>query len=479
MARLLGLFVVVSLGSPTSLIALPAQGWQRGALPVSLRGDAWTSPYSHLGVPAESGSRGRSPSNGPDVRAPMEGETPASRAIRQAASHEPPVFSPLPMRIQSVDGSIRVYASQTLDRLGLLRWAEESLARSEKLTGITRTRPGRVLRIAVEAGGGGREVGAAVSQHREGDGVVQVLRLDGVDGLERLVFDEALCQVAVWGYVLDQWEGVREGRDEDRWVSEQIPAATPTWLWQGLAGCLQPARRAEAADLVRRAWDHGRLEPLVPYLRRNGIPDPTAMGSGDPARRAAYATMLVGWLLELPERDARWDRLCGAIAAGDALTPEFLAATLPACATVVDLEDQWDRWLLAQERRIYTPGVTRASDLGRLREELILVRGVLGVPNRDPIPVQFGARELMAWRREAWVWAFGNAKALRLRTLALGRDDAFRHVVDSYAAYFDGLAAKARARTLRRLLATAEVAMADYEAAQPAGPPEPAPSLVR
>jgi hypothetical protein len=51
--------------------------------------------------------------------------------------------------------------------------------------------------------------------------------------------------------------------------------------------------------------------------------------------------------------------------------------------------------------------------------------------------------------------------------------------VDSYAAYFDGLAAKARARTLRRLLATAEVAMADYEAAQPAGPPEPAPSLVR
>lgn len=413
-----------------------------------MAGEAPTSPYPRVA----DGSR-------------LPTEAPAT------STNAPPTFSPLPMRIQSTDGSIRVFAPKTLDRLGLLRWAEDSLARTEKLTGIARTRPGRILRIVVEPGGrGGRdEIGAAVSQHREGNGVVQVVRLDGVDGLERTVFDAALCQVAVWGYVVDQWEGVRAGHDEARWIATQIPEATPAWLWQGLCGCLQPARRAEAADLLRRTWDHGRLEPLVPFLRRGGAPDPNA----EPALGAAYATTLVGWLMELPQRDARFDRLFAAIAAGDPLTPELLAETLPDCESVVDLEDQWDRWLLAQDRRIYTPGVTRASDVVRLREELTLVRGVLGVPNRDPIPVQFDARALIAWRREPWVWAFGNAKALRLRTLALGRDDDFRHVVDAYSAYFDGLAARKRARALRGLLDAADAALAAYEAAQPAGPPEP------
>ena len=383
----------------------------------------------------------------------------------------------LPSVARDTNRRVWVASTNNADKLVMLRWADDRIGRMERLTNIPRGSVGPTLRISLlPAQPGVPEV--STEQQLESGEVVQRLVLRGNGGLpERAAVDEALCRLLIYGYVLDHWDSVSAGRDVGRWVQRDVPAAVPTWIWRGLAGCLEPSTRAASSDRVVAAWHTGQLVPLVGFLRAGGRIVPLGLNAADAAGEdllRAYETMAMLWLLGQPEPASRLDTLFAALAAGESITPNFLAATMPDVDTVVDLEEQWDAWILAQGRIIYRPGQTRPADIIRLGDELALTRGLDGIPSGAEFPASGTMRDLLAHRDAPWIPTFASAKTLRLRTLALGRDAMFQNVVERYCAYLKALGERRNVKRLESLLGGAEGGMvtegnAGGQAAAPRG----------
>jgi hypothetical protein len=342
-------------------------------------------------------------------------------------------------------------------RLLLLRWVDDALARIERTVDIPRTRQGRMLRVlAPDPDGDADAPGEAETyQELEHNGVAQVLLLRHATRMERSVARQALCRLAIYGYVLDHAESRSPAVPFAEWVWRDIPAAVPDWLWRGLAGYLDANARADSSEQAATAWREGGLPTLAAFLRAGGNPAFSDAEDSEALKRA-YEIMLVNWLITFPRHGELFDRLFAQLASGDALTPEWVCQCLPDCETVTDLGEQWDAWMLVQRRRIPAPGETRESDIQRLEQELVLRRGDPGIPADSDFPESGRFDALLDFRRERWMRGFVAIKTHALRSLALGRGDAYRGVIDAYCEFLDALGRRARSKQLEARLQEAE-----------------------
>lgn len=332
---------------------------------------------------------------------------------------------------------LSVIATNSAEKLEVLRWAGERITRVERMTQISRNTPGISLRFVLLPADATLPPLSA-EQNVEDGKVVQRLIMRGM--VTRTAADEHLCQLLMLGYMLDHWEGVKADRNKSQWVEQDLPAILPVWMWRGLAGCLEPESRAVSSDRVAAAWRSGQLVPLVPFLRASaGAAPASPLPLPDEPLQSAYATMLMHWLLSMPESDVLLDALCADLAAGDPITPERLADVLPNCPSVIDLEERWDACMLSQARSIHMLGETRRSDVARLEEALRLARGADGIPRKSGFPAHGSLEDLAAHRDARWLPGVVNVKTVQLRMLALGRGEEFREVVEQYCTYLAGL----------------------------------------
>lgn len=396
---------------------------------------------------------------------------PAARADDTSPVPAQVAFPEWPTLARTATRGAWVVATNSLLKLRLLRWADDRMDRIERLTGIARNSDGRTLRIVQRPPAPGAPA-ASVSQRLEYGLVAQTLMVRGTDDFDRQAADAGLCQLLVYGYVLDHWTKAATGRDYAEWVACGVPERVPTWLWRGLAGCLDSSSRADSSDQLLAAWREGQLCPLVGFLRAGGrlvAASDADVAMESPLQRA-YETMLVSWLLNQPAPDTRLDMLCARLAAGERITPEALVENIQGSGSVVDLEERWDAWILAQGRMIYAPGETRALDVVRLRAELILDRNLLGIPEASGFPARGTMRDLLPARDAPWIPTVVSIKSLRLHTLALGKDEAFQDICEAYCAYLAALAERKKERRLERLWTAAEESWRTYQAA-PGGQP--------
>ncbi len=387
----------------------------------------------------------------------------------------PADFPAAPGLLKSADGATWVVGGDSLDRMLLLDWVEDVSTRVERLTGLPRTRQGRGLGVVLMDDDPAALPAVESLQYLVDGRLEQRLRLTHGSVFPRDTLETELCRLLGWGYVVDHAAGAAPRDALGVWVAETVPAGVPDALALGMRGALTPETRAAASDLLYREWTRGRLPPLATYLRAAGA---CAVGPPEPGLRMeeAYAIMLVNWITTAPTRAERWACVFARLASGGGLGPDVLIECLSGeGARVADLEERWDAWILAQPRRILAPGVTRPMDWALLRAELEIPRGQQGLPNDPDLPPRLALEALAAYRGAAWMPRVAQAKALRLRTLALGRGEDLHAVVDPLCEYLDLLTRGARPRRLQAAWAAAAAALdvwdAQGEPAYPSGHP--------
>lgn len=393
-----------------------------------------------------------------------------------AAADGPPSLSP--RAVSSPTGSFLVVAADPKEALLLLRWLEDSADYVEDVVGqpipfgergnltFVLHRLGNVERP--RAGTSREAAGARLAQR-----LVVFTRTAAVSDDVSCVLARLLLERYVWALAATN-------------APRKEPQPVPYWLAEGVSQSADSGLRARNCERAIAEWKQGRIPSIGRFLEGatqapEPDPGPEAAGtaaSDDPAGREAtraICSVLVSWLQSLPGGPARFQAILGRLAAGEPVTPEWLAGVVPGAKSAADLDRQWDGWMLRQKSVIRLPGVLTASGVDELGEGLLLYPGQCGMPlsdaPREPVPW----RELIRRRDEPWIREFVQSKTVGLRVQSAGRGPEIAAVVERYAEFLDALGRGKSESRLTRLLETAEQALkALREKVQPAlSAPEP------
>ena len=163
------------------------------------------------------------------------------------------------------------------------------------------------------------------------------------------------------------------------------------------------------------------------------------------------------WVLSQPEKGECLRRVFERVAAGDPLSAQWFVPFVPGCATVADLDEQWDRWILQQKRVVYDPGLVMSDVIRQIEAQLTLYPGDSGIPLSTNLNERIEIRDLVARRKETWIAGVAQDRAMRLRVLSAGRGQELRDVVEAYCEFFEALGKnRTRVKTLEDLLAKAQ-----------------------
>jgi hypothetical protein len=235
------------------------------------------------------------------------------------------------------------------------------------------------------------------------------------------------------------------------------PPVVPLWLERGIGQNLYRAQRARNNSAALALWQRGQMRPLASLLAATGR-DPD---EPFPASRAVLGTLL-RWLLSLDNHRQVFERLFAALAAGDDITAEWLAATVAGRPAAPAAEELWDNWLLAQRRAVLAPGQATPEAISLLKAELLLYPGSFGIPLTAGASGPRDLSVLIAERNSEWVLPLIQARTASLRLLAIGRGPEFGSVVDAYCRFLDAVPVMSP-RELKRLLEAANGALAILE----------------
>lgn len=194
----------------------------------------------------------------------------------------------------------------------------------------------------------------------------------------------------------------------------------PEWLVRGMAALADRPRNGLLFEEAYNAWSHASLD------------EARALFSRDSRRsdRDSVASQLVAWCAERPESQEAWDALLDALAGGEAWSAGLVARIFGGFDDAADLDRDFDSWMDARSRRVFSPGLTFPGVLARTRLLLVVFpHEASGFDGEPLLPLSFyvhrpeteGARELL----------LGRAK--RFRLAAIGRDAEFRHLCKLYA----------------------------------------------
>ena len=210
-------------------------------------------------------------------------------------------------------------------------------------------------------------------------------------------------------------------------------ATAPEWISAGLAQNTRAGLRSRNRDWIARELAEGRAMPLAQVVKQETLPPGRW-------REKAYAAAAVEFLF--PDGDlTTWATLFKAIGTRQAIDPAWLLKASPSLRGR-NPERAWRGHL---EQRAKARSMEAWSDRGLQIEELLLqaLNGrpreqVAGVP--DEVPQELFARDLVAYRGQAWTTAMASSLSLQVQSLGLGAPPALREVLAAYAAFFDRLA---------------------------------------
>ncbi|MGI5868234.1 MAG: hypothetical protein ACOX9C_02145 [Kiritimatiellia bacterium] len=347
----------------------------------------------------------------------------------------------------SADGSVRVSGGSlgTLDRMDLLRFAADVRTRLEQLTGSKFQ--GRNFSIALLVPKADEERPATISlqtipppAQESGLVVHPAIRLTIVN-LAKLDPRDLTCSICDGLLRMKVVEAAGGG------VQLQPP---PRWFAEGLGHYLEASRRQDDAEDVLKLWQQAALPPL------NRL---AASHSPYAAADRRVSAQLAAYWLDFPERAARLDQLCRALASGEPWSARLFAETSSGLANLGEADKDFDRWLLTRRHSVLTPGVTRREFVVRAWRSLLLHPGEDGVPAE--IPAGSPPSLLLRHGAEPWVRESARVKARKLMIMAAGRGAAFQEAATAWAAIFDAIARGERAAKLEADLLHAEKLLRD------------------
>ncbi len=350
--------------------------------------------------------------------------------------------------VNSFDGRIVVVGRETSHSLTAAADLREVAQRTEKLMGLPL--PNReTWKLRLMIGPDERTATASIKRHtpvmaRQLAQTITIANLQYATSEDVL---EELCAMYLQAYLFE--------RIEEKKVSAPVPEA-PRWLAIGLAQNLYPKLRDRNARTILSAWSKGKVPSLRSIIHME-------LNDTDQVNIRASTGMAFKWLSSLPESAQILNTTLCRLAESSSIDAKWLAEQITGQPDPSNLEELWDKWLSKQRDVVYQPGTLPASSLELLRASLAFYPGYFGIPMNTDLPRNIEMNDLIVLRKSEWIPSFATSHSTRLRLIAAGRSDQFTLVVNNYITFFDALARKKRAGTLKKLERQANASLLQLE----------------
>jgi hypothetical protein len=338
-------------------------------------------------------------------------------------------------------------------------YAEEALAKSARLTGLT-IRQALFAPIRIELAVDTNHPEQRVTKFQTmADGLLdQRIRLRNPAHIDVEDFLEALSWL-----ILNRLAVQAQTR-----LTMPAPPQTPEWLAVGLAQNLFPQYALRNRQVVLRRWQAGQAVPLAEVLNWRVLPEGRWTDK-------AVCGAAVEWLMSQPHRTALWSALLARTMAGQPITLDWLAGLLPDAPAVRDAEKRWDLWVMHWANAVPALGVLTRQQTAELRDALQVDPGAYDGKSQlsgARLPPEY----FIAHRQEIWLRRLAQEMSAKLVATGVGRPLEFQQVLAAYARFFTTLADAPAShwwirvvhrppseKKLRALLAVANQQLADLE----------------
>jgi hypothetical protein len=228
--------------------------------------------------------------------------------------------------------------------------------------------------------------------------------------------------------------------------------SVPRWFSIGISENLYPVSKARNSGQVSARWRAGRLTSVPGLLKAQAEP------GKEPDKAVCGAWMT--WVFSRSNKAECFRKMVERIKTGESLSADWFVPLVPGCRTIMDLDEQWDNWILQQQHTVYEPGLVTTAFLSQLQSEIALYPGESGIPLSTNLARRIELRELVTRRNEPWIPLVARDKGISVRILATGRGKEVQEVLEAYGRFFDALGKKRTpTRTLKDLLSKADSAL--------------------
>ena len=362
------------------------------------------------------------------------------------AAEQPPttIEKFLSMRmLRSPSGRFVGYGTNTVQVSDLVRWADDTAERLDRLLGVMppQGRPPIRMVLTVDPGstsGWVRVASVSPALHF----VVANYETVDVHAARRALVDGLLAEFSTWGT-----------------AQKTAALAAPAWLVTGMMRNMDPALRESDYEATFAVWREGRVPPLAECLA--GL-------QSDTATNAAMTGVLVQWMLSLKGKDSCIREVMSRASGGAAPRADWFY-TFTGCRIPADLDAAWERWLMGRQWVIGETGRRPEWLVEQIRSERLIYPADSGIPNGKPGDPPLTLKDLIRERKAKWAREAASSRAVRLRLLAAGRANEVSDVLNAYSRFLEAVNDGRSEARLKSLLDDADRRFAALEAAMAGG----------
>lgn len=330
--------------------------------------------------------------------------------------------------------------------VSLARWAEDVADRIVSATELPMRFDGsRVYQIVVRPPDGSRTGRVGKSQRLVDGKLVQQLLLENFEYVDWQDALEAHTSLLLSGYIIAHQDS-----------ENVLPMQAPDWLSCGLAHYIDSRLRAQSGSLLVSWQESGAYPKLGAVLKWQALP----LGKSENKSACCIA---LSWLLAQPTSSRDLDKVFSHIAAGKAISSEWLAKELLGMRSAVTMENAWRKWTGKYRLPKADLGVLSSVTLARLRARLVLRAGMGGIPT-SVVNDRMSLKDLIPLKNAEWMKGLCESKTMQLKVLGAGKPADFLELIDLYCEYLSAVGRRKRDRTLGRLLAKADLALEALQA---------------
>lgn len=306
----------------------------------------------------------------------------------------------------------------TRDGIMLGRWVEKTAGSLETWIGYSVPFK-RMEMVRINAEG---ETGEAPGTLLMGQGYAdsrlqQQLVVAGPEAVTEEAFLEGFVQVLLNRYVL--------------YADTKRPPAVddisvPDWLTVGIAQNLNPRLRDRNRSFARDRWRGEAPPPLAEIASWQTLP-PRRTGE------KAVCGLFMEWWQERRGEEGDWSRVLRALAAGDRLTPDWVAGFL---GDGDRAEAAWRAWTDAVAVGEFEWGELDMDRVAAFKRRLAIDVRDFGLQPIKGIGPHVTARDLLDRRHESWVSVVAMAIAGEMQRVVAGSPPHLADVAQNYGQYF-------------------------------------------
>jgi hypothetical protein len=213
-------------------------------------------------------------------------------------------------------------------------------------------------------------------------------------------------------------------------TTDNLPAGSilvPVWLWRGVVQILDSDARNLTLAYIDALWRDGQIPPLASFFR--DLPEENLS-----MKQRMIAGTIVYWLSSRLHSDDFFADLFAAIRAGKDVSYAWLEMRIGA-----DPDEQFDRWLLAQDQTIRAVGGVMIPHTASLRTLLYIYPGQYGIPRAAEIPANARLSMLALHREADWFDRAILKRRQRIQLVGQGRHRRMQDVITAFLDILDGV----------------------------------------